>query len=51
MAVTINEMEVEMQDSPAPPSAAPDEPKPDTHIDLKSALEMLHERKLRLQAD
>jgi len=51
MALTINEMEVEMQDAPAPPKAAPAETKPDTHMDLQSALEMLHERKLRLQAD
>jgi hypothetical protein len=51
MAVTINEMQVEMKDMPATPSATPAEPKSDTHLDLQSALEMLRERKLRLQAD
>jgi len=51
MAVTINEMEVEMKDTPAPPSTAPVESKPDAHLDLQSALEMVHERKLRLQVD
>jgi hypothetical protein len=51
MAITINEMEVEMKDAPVTSGAAPAEPKPDTHLDLQSALEMLHERKLRLQAD
>jgi len=51
MAVTINEMEVEMKDTPAPPSAAPSETKSDAHLDLQAALELLHERKLRLQAD
>lgn len=50
MAVTINEMQVEMQDTPAPPNAAAPEPKPEK-TDLRSALEMVHERKLRLQAD
>jgi hypothetical protein len=51
MAVTINEMEVETIDTSATPSAAPSQAKPDTSLDLQSALQMLHERKLRLQAE
>jgi hypothetical protein len=44
-------MDINLDDTPAPPSATPAESKPDAHIDLQAALEMLHERKLRLQAD
>ena len=51
MAVNINEMQVEMQDTPATPSPAPAESQADSERDLQSALEMLHERKCRLQAD
>jgi len=51
MAVTINEMEVEATDTSATPSAAPAEPKPGTSLNLRSALEMLQERKLRLEAE
>ena len=50
MAVTINEMHVDVE--PPPPSAAPaaggDQKK---DVDLSEALEVLHERKLRLLAD
>lgn len=51
MAVTIDEMHVQVQDAPAPASApAPgDDKKKD--VNLCEALEMLHERKLRLCAD
>jgi hypothetical protein len=51
MAVTINEMQVEMKDTPASASAAPAESNSNSHLDLQSALEMLRERNLRLQAD
>lgn len=51
MAVTIDEMHVQVQDAPAPANApAPsDEKKKD--VNLTEALAMLHERKLRLYAD
>lgn len=51
MAVTIDEMHVQLQDAPAPAGApAPgDDKKKD--VNLAEALEMLHERKLRLYAD
>jgi hypothetical protein len=50
MAVTIDEMHVEVQEpakaAPAAPAAA--EPK---DVNLRDALEMLHTRTLRLRAD
>jgi hypothetical protein len=51
MAVTIDEMHVQVQDAPKAASApAPsDEQKKD--VNLHEAIEMLHERKLRLRAD
>lgn len=52
MAVTIDEMHVQVQDAPKAASApAPggDDQKKD--VNLNEALEMLCERKLRLQAD
>ena len=51
MAVTIDEMHVQVQDAPAPSSApAPaDDKKKD--VNLTEALEMLCERKSRLYAD
>jgi hypothetical protein len=51
MAVTIQEMDVEVADSP-PPAAAPSsgaEPKKDTKV--TQILEILRERTFRLQAD
>lgn len=51
MAVSINEMQVEVQDTPAPANAPPAETKSGKQIDLRSALEVLHERELRLRAD
>jgi len=51
MAVTIDEMHVEVQAaSPAasPPAAGAE---PGKDVDLREALHMLHERKLRLRAD
>jgi len=51
MAVTIDEMHVQVQEAPPAPStpAPADEQKKD--VNLNEALEMLHERKLRLRAD
>jgi hypothetical protein len=51
MAVTIDEMHVQVQDAPKAASApAPgDEQKKD--VTLHEAVEALHERKLRLKAD
>ena len=51
MAVTIDEMHVEVQESQAPttPSTPSAEPKKD--VDLSEAIEMLRERRFRLRAD
>ena len=51
MAVTIDEMHVQVQDAPKAASApAPsDDQKKD--VDLREAIEMHHERKLRLRAN
>ena len=51
MAVTIDEMHVQVQD--APPAANAPAPSDDTKkdVNLNEAIEMLHERKLRLRAD
>jgi hypothetical protein len=51
MAVTINEMQVDMQDTPQPPNAPAAESKPEKQSNLRSELEMIRERSLRLQAD
>ena len=51
MAVTIDEMQVEMRDTAPQAAAAPAESKPESDVQLRSALEMLRERKSRLQAD
>ena len=50
MAISIGQIDIQMQETPAPPNAAA-EAKPEQHVDLQAALEMLHERKLRLRAD
>jgi hypothetical protein len=51
MAVTIDEMHVEVQGAPPPgqSSGANEEPKND--VDLATALAIMQERKLRLRAD
>lgn len=51
MAVTIDEMHVEVQQAPAAanPAASSEEPKQD--LNLNEALQVLLERKLRLRAD
>ena len=51
MAVTIDSMQINLKEAPPPASAPPSKAKPEQQIDLRSALEMLHERKFRLQAD
>jgi hypothetical protein len=53
MAVTIDEMHVEVQQQ-TPPSAAgasPSSTEPKKDVDLREALHLLHERKLRLRAN
>jgi hypothetical protein len=52
MAVTIDEMHVEVQQptASANPSTSSTE-KPQKNLDLRAALEMIQERKLRLRAD
>lgn len=50
MAVTIDEMHVDVKDTPAPPSATP-EPKTGRPADIRSELEKLHERSQRVRAD
>jgi|HubBroStandDraft_1064217.scaffolds.fasta_scaffold14801_2 hypothetical protein len=52
MAVTIDEMHVDVKDSQPPasaPAAGGEEPKKD--VDLHEAMHFLHERKYRLWAD
>lgn len=51
MAISINEMQVEVQEPAAPASNPAAESKTEKQIDLRSTLEMLHERELRLRAD
>lgn len=51
MAVTIDEMHVQVQDPPKAANApAPNDDKK-KDVNLHQAIEMLHERKLRLRAD
>lgn len=51
MAVTIDEMHVEVQEAApsTPVASSSDEPK--KGVNLSEALEILHERELRLRAD
>jgi len=51
MAVTIDELHVQVQDAPPPaqPAQSPAEQQKD--VDLEQALDMRQERKLRLRAD
>jgi hypothetical protein len=51
MAVTIEEMHVEVQDAPRAPSTPAPSEEPKKDVNLHEAIEMLHERKLRLRAD
>jgi hypothetical protein len=51
MAVTIDEMHVEVQESPPSANSATAQAEPKKDLDLKEAIEMLLERKLRLRAD
>lgn len=51
MAVTIDEMHVDVQQPAPAPSAAAEKTEPGKDVDLKEALHMLYERKLRLRAD
>ena len=49
MAVTIDEMHVDVQ--APPPNASAAKPEPKKPVDLSEAMEILQERKLRLRAD
>ena len=51
MAVTIDEMHVQVEAPTPVPKPSEAEAGPKKEIDLKAALEMVHERKLRLRAD
>lgn len=51
MAVTIDEMHVEVQNSPPSANSATAQTEPKKEVDLYEAIEMLRERKLRLRAD
>jgi hypothetical protein len=51
MAVTIDEMHVEVQQAPKAANAEPANADPKKDVDLHEALQILHERKLRLRAD
>jgi len=51
MAVTINEMNVEVKPPTAPAAAPSAAAEKSRKVDLSSALEMLHERQHRLRAD
>jgi len=51
MAVTINEMNVEVKPPTAPVASVPTAAEKSRKLDLQSALEMLHERKHRLRVD
>jgi hypothetical protein len=51
MAVTINEMQVDMQDTPQPANVPAAESKPEKQANMRAEMEMIRERQLRLQAD
>lgn len=51
MAMSIGQIDIEMQDAPAPPSLTSPEAKAERPFDLQAMMAMLQERKLRLQAD
>jgi hypothetical protein len=51
MAVTIDEMHVEVAGSQPAPDSSSGSTEPKKDVDLNEALEILQERKLRLRAD
>jgi hypothetical protein len=51
MAVTINEMNVEVKPPTAPAATMPTAVQKSRKVDLSSAIEMLHERQHRLRVD
>lgn len=51
MAITIDELQVETQETPAQPVAQPSDRPQKNHLDLRLALERLRERDLRLWVD
>jgi hypothetical protein len=51
MAVTIDEMHVEVEQSPPAANAATSTAEPKKDVNLNEALQVIHERKLRLKAD
>jgi hypothetical protein len=51
MAVTIDEMHVEVQHPPPQTSAPAQNPEPKKETNVSESLQILHERKLRLRAD
>jgi hypothetical protein len=51
MSVTIGELEVETRESPAQPKEQSGASKPQNSCELRTAMERLRERDLRLQAD
>jgi hypothetical protein len=51
MAVTIDEMHVEVQEAAPSTPAATSSGEPKKDVNLRDALDILHERKLRLRAN
>jgi hypothetical protein len=51
MAVTIDEMHVEVKEAPAQGNSPASNADPKKDVNLNVALDLLHERKRRLQAD
>jgi hypothetical protein len=51
MAITIEDMHVEVQPPQAPAGGPAPETEPKKDVDLAAALELMQERKLRLRAD
>ncbi|MGA3132233.1 MAG: hypothetical protein ABSD59_15610 [Terracidiphilus sp.] len=51
MAVTIDEMHVDVQKPPAAASAPTSDAGPKKDMDMREALEVMNERKQRLRAD
>ena len=51
MAVTIDEMHVDVQKPPAAASDSPSGSGPKKDVDLREALQVMNERKQRLRAD
>jgi hypothetical protein len=51
MAVTINDMQVDVEDRAAGGKASAEAPKPNETVSLRCRMERLAERQLRLKAD